>query len=381
MSGSIYLIQEGDRLLEMTGARYDSEERLQRLLAQYPNLLAGEQMNSSNPRQWLLIAREVDVPATEGGSTRWSVDHLFLDQDGIPTIVEVKRSTDSRIRREVVGQMLEYAANAVAYWPVEEVRSHFESTCQTQGLDPDQELLRFLGEETALDQFWLTVKTNLQAGRVRLVFVADEIPPELQRIVEFLNGQMDPAEVLAVEVRQFVAQGVQALVPRVVGQSAGAQQRKGAPTAPSRQWDEPTFLEHLSEQRGPSEVDVARRVLTWARSRELRVTWGKGKQDGTFNPVFVHERREIRFIQVWTDGSITIQFGSLMTRSPFDDEMLRRDLLKRLNEIDGISISEERIAGYPSIALTTLASEPVLELFLQAFDWVIQVIKQHTSTS
>jgi len=28
-----------------------------------------------------------------------------------------------------------------------------------------------------------------------MVFVADEIPSELQRIVEFLNGQMDLAEV------------------------------------------------------------------------------------------------------------------------------------------------------------------------------------------
>jgi len=40
-----------------------------------------------------------------------------LDQDAIPTIVEVKRSTDTRIRREVVGQMLGYAANAVVYCP------------------------------------------------------------------------------------------------------------------------------------------------------------------------------------------------------------------------------------------------------------------------
>ena len=28
-----------------------------------------------------------------------------------PTLVEVKRSSDTRIRREVVGQMLDYAAN------------------------------------------------------------------------------------------------------------------------------------------------------------------------------------------------------------------------------------------------------------------------------
>jgi hypothetical protein len=34
------------------------------------------------------------------------------------------------------------------------------------------------------DEFWATVEANLRAGRLRLVFLADAIPRELQRIVE-----------------------------------------------------------------------------------------------------------------------------------------------------------------------------------------------------
>jgi hypothetical protein len=86
-------------------------------------------MNVEAPRRWLLVSRELAVPAEEGGGGRWAVDHLFLDQDGVPTIVEVKRCSDSRIRREVVGQMLDYAANAVVYWPVEDIRARYEATC------------------------------------------------------------------------------------------------------------------------------------------------------------------------------------------------------------------------------------------------------------
>ncbi len=55
------------------------------------------------------------------------MDHLFVDQAGVPTIVEVKRSSDARIRREVVGQMLDYAANAVVYWNLDHLRAMFES--------------------------------------------------------------------------------------------------------------------------------------------------------------------------------------------------------------------------------------------------------------
>jgi hypothetical protein len=58
------------------------------------------------------------VPDSETGGGRWALYRLFIDQDGIFTIVEEKRSTDTRIRREVIGQMQDYAANAVAYWPI-----------------------------------------------------------------------------------------------------------------------------------------------------------------------------------------------------------------------------------------------------------------------
>src|ERR1035437_1834754 len=113
MAGSVFLIQ-GDDLVEMTERAYDSEDVLQTLVARYPNLLAREQVDPNEPRRWLLVTREAGIPDREGGGSRWSLDHLFLDQEGIPTLIEVKRSSDTRIRREVVGQMLDYAANAVS---------------------------------------------------------------------------------------------------------------------------------------------------------------------------------------------------------------------------------------------------------------------------
>ena len=111
--GGIYLIRDDGGLVEMTEQPYGTEELLQKLLADYPNFLAGDQIDRDVPRRWLLVSREVSLASEEDGAGRWSVDHLFLDQDAVPTIVEVKRSTDTRIRREVVGQMLDYAANAV----------------------------------------------------------------------------------------------------------------------------------------------------------------------------------------------------------------------------------------------------------------------------
>ncbi len=107
MSSGIFLIQDDGELVPMTEQDYDSEDLLQELLARYPDLLAGDQMNSQRPRRWLLVSREHGAPDREGGYDRWAVDHLFLDQDGVPTLVEVKRSTNTQLRREVVGQTAE----------------------------------------------------------------------------------------------------------------------------------------------------------------------------------------------------------------------------------------------------------------------------------
>lgn len=62
MNGVIYLNQDNEQLVEMTEQKYDSEELLQTLIAKYPNLLAGDQMDSEIPRRWLLISREAGLP-------------------------------------------------------------------------------------------------------------------------------------------------------------------------------------------------------------------------------------------------------------------------------------------------------------------------------
>ena len=45
MTAQIYLLGDDAKLLSMSEAPYDSESLLQELLANYPNLLAGEQMD------------------------------------------------------------------------------------------------------------------------------------------------------------------------------------------------------------------------------------------------------------------------------------------------------------------------------------------------
>jgi hypothetical protein len=381
MAGRIYALNGPNGLIPMEEAPYDSENVLQELLAKYPDLLAGEQIDSEEPRRWLLIRREMRVPAEEDGSGRWSLDHLFVDQDAIPTLIEVKRSSDTRIRREVVGQMLDYAANAVAYWPVEEFRSHFQRESEAAGVDPIEALARFLGPNANPDEFWQKAKTNLQAGRIRMVFVADEIPRELRRIVEFLNEQMDPAEILAVEIRQFVGSGIQTLVPRVIGQTAEAQRKKGAPRE-EHQWDEVTFFDEMKRRHGTDVSAVARKLYEHFRPIATRIWWGRGKVDGNLIPLFDDERGKQFLLAISTNGRMELQFGWMKSRAPFSDPALRKELLDKLNAVPRISLPADSVERFPRFDLRVLCNDQTYDGFLAAMDWAAhQIIDSRTSGS
>lgn len=318
MPEGIFLIQDNN-LVELSETPYDSEAVLQDLLARYPSLLAGAQFDSDRPRRWLLVKRELGIPAGDGLGARWSIDHLFLDQDAIPTLVEVKRSTDTRIRREVVGQMLDYAANAVAYWPAERLQAEFEATVRAAERDPNEVLEEYLGTETTPDQFWERAKINLQAGRLRLVFVADEIPPELRRIIEFLNQQMDTTEVLGVEIRHFSGASIRSLVPRVIGRTAEAERRK-RPSATGKQWDEAGFFQILALRSDGRETAIARRILEWALAQRLRIWWGKGTtDDASFYPMLDLGQRKQYTVAVRTGATSGIRAAPV----PRDDLSVR----------------------------------------------------------
>jgi hypothetical protein len=373
MPEGIFLIQPDKTLTELTEQPYDSEALLQGLLADYPDLLAGKQIDPGAPRRWLLVTREASVPDELGGAGRWSVDHLFLDQEGIPTLVEVKRSSDTRIRREVVGQMLDYAANGVVYWPVESIRTQFQARCAREGRDPAATLGAFLGPDQDAGAFWSAVDKNLQIGRVRLLFVADEIPAELRRIVEFLNRQMVETEVLAVEIRQFVGQDLRTLVPRVIGRTEGAVAIKER--RPGRQWDEASFFAALADREGAVAVAGARAVLEWGRRAGVDLWWGQGAQDGSF--VLWLKDGDVKhwFVSCWTSGSMEALF-QYMTSGPFADERLREALRQRLAQVEGYDIPPDTITRRPRLDLALLADERRQKALFAALDWELGEIRK-----
>lgn len=365
----VFLLDGEQRLTRLDEAPFDSEAVLQELLARFPDVLdatGGEQL------RLLLVTREAPVPDEPGGSGRWSVDHLFVDQKAVPTIVEVKRSTDTRIRREVVGQMLEYAANATAFWQPAELRRRFEKRCQEEGADANQTLLAFLecqdGPESAegrIELFWSEFSEHLQAARLRLIFVADAMPHELRRLVDFLNDRLGGIEVLGVEVRQFTGDGVKTVVSNVVGgKSAGA-----AGPLMQKKWDRESVLEDLVRQVGGDAEVAVRRIMAWAKPLYPSNNYGKGKTMGSWWPSARTNGVDYFPFVIYTNGSVEIPFQHLMRRPPFDALEIRGDFRRRLNLIPGAELPESSLEGRPSFPVTLTCLEEGWLRFKEAVSW------------
>jgi hypothetical protein len=381
MTDSIFLLQDDGSISHMDAIEYDAEVEIQRLLAQHPELIPGAQINPDDPRRWLFISREVGVPNEEYGNELWSLDHLLLDQDAIPTFVEVKRSANSQIRREVVGQMMDYAANATAYWPEHRIREFFDSRCEADLADPDELVRKLLtqDENVEVDEFWERVRTNLRAGKVRLLFVADRIPTELRRIVEFLNSQMDPAEVLAVELPQYLGseQKQKAIVPRVLGRTTGSDVKKGQ-TEPKIQWNEDLFFASFEKQNDSDALRITRSIYDWAQDSGSRIWWGSGKRYGSCVPTWEEGARSYYPFVLWTNGKVEIQLQHLHAVPDFDAESIREEFRTRLSAIDGIDIPISKRNGRPSFPVSTLKDNARLDEFYQVINWFIKVFRGDT---
>ena len=366
MSNGFFSISNDGRLVDVSEQAFATEDSLQGLIAMYPRLLSGDDESVDGTDEWLFVAREIGIPSEANQPDRWSLDHLFLDREGVPTLVEVKRSEDTRIRREVVGQFLDYAANASVFWPMETIRDSFFETCKTQSLDQGQVLSDFLGGNQDPETFWELVTTNLQAGRLRLVFLADQIPVELRRIIEFLNKQMDRTEVIGIEVKQYGGEGFRALTSRTVGRTSETIRRRNERGSP---WDEERFFGRIVSDGGNRDELIARKLLDWSRESGLRILWGRGRLYGSFYAILDYDGIAHHLFSVWTDSHVEIQFAILRTRPRFQSEESRMELLRLVNEMPSVELRPESIEGYPRFQFSELESEQNLDAFFNAINW------------
>lgn len=256
MATNLYMLN-GEKVRPMAETAYETEDDLQHIIELNPQLL----LPDSSSQQLYLVKREFQISEDDTGSNSFSLDHLFIRKDGVPVLCEVKRSSDTRIRREVIAQMFDYACRA-HLWNIADLRASFPKD----------------SPEHDSDEFWDRVAANLKAERLCLVFAADRIPDSLRQIIAFVNRSMPDIEAYGVEIRQFLSNGDTMLSSTVIGQKSIEEKKQSL----TYEWTADRMSSAILSNYSEAERVAFMEIQSYAARNNLDCTYGKGSKRGTF---------------------------------------------------------------------------------------------------
>lgn len=244
------LAETGSGVVPLEAVPFDDEGHLRDLLARFPELVLAGRGDGERRPVWT-IGREVPVPSG-------SIDVLLLDGDGGVWVVETKLAKSSEVKKQVVGQVLSYAAD-IATWTAEDLVARAsphlgdltERIDASLGVGRGQEVLERAAE-------------RLAAGDLTALVVVDELNTVLRRLVEFVN-RYALFELLALQVQVVTHAGARLFFPTVVGEVATPKAVKAS--------DGPGFADLIAAAT-PATQELERRLDALAAERRWRVKPG-----------------------------------------------------------------------------------------------------------
>lgn len=247
MTRSVLIRKQGEEPSLVPEDKIPLEAELHEALTKYPDLLPMQDLGFG---QTVVVGREASLASG-------SADLVLLDDRGQVALVEVKKEGNPDTRR-VVAQLLDYAGAMWGQTLPEFEASVLQPFLKEQGNDAVG-LSEFLtaafgavpGESDGLDPgldkspaIEAALAGRLETGRFALVVAAPQIPPGVERVLEYLNRQ--GLRLFAIEFSYFKKDGVEVLVPRI---AVAPTQVVGAPhTADTSEWDREAFLATMPQQ-------------------------------------------------------------------------------------------------------------------------------------
>jgi len=338
------------------------EDALQTLLEKHPEVIPGKQIapGSEEPPKFFLLRREMPVSG-------WSLDHLFVDQRGVLTLVEAKLIQNPESRRDVIGQIIEYAANAIELWAHGKLRQYATAYYGDRGSDLDSAMRESFGDDLDVDGFWAQVDENLADGKLRLIIASDQIRNEVRRMIEYLNTEMHRVEVLGLELKCYGHDDASmVLVPRIIGQTQASIDRRTITEKPVR-WTKERLAENIEAMPEGILKQRIKRVFDWAvthnrlsESSSKNFSLGIGMRDGGQG-----------FLWVYRDGTGYVG----LTKNRFGgNEEIGKTLLAAFVKLGLLSGDK----SYEQIRDGRYFAKPLDQLDQASFDAVLDVLDKYT---
>jgi len=241
--GSIVVRDASGEVRVLPSETFKYEEVLQNHIRDIPRLIPLEAVTEEEVLH-MTIGHE--WPAGTG-----SADVVLLGSDGVITIVETKLKRNPEARREVIAQILEYAAY-LSEWTIADIGRYAGDFFKTRNADDrfenksfDEALRIFLGDTEEIETFKSAVERNLRQGRIRLIVAVDEIGEQAQKIITFVNSY-SAFDLYLLQISSHTDQdGRQIFVPALYGYA-----RKVQTTRTRIEWDWDAYRSKLGWSDG-----------------------------------------------------------------------------------------------------------------------------------
>ena len=383
------------RLTRRPFQRDDIDEGwLQTLIHQHPDLLA---VGEIEPDYTPLIPIGREVPTNAG-----PIDNLYINPNGLITLVEAKLWKNPEARREVVGQVLDYA-NQLTRWTYDDLDARTRAATDSSLWDHVRQHAS-MGLDLDEDEFVDAVTRNLSRGRFLLLIVGDGIKESTEQLALYLQGTPNLRFTLAlVEMRMYDVPGSEDLlvVPSVVARTQeivhavvdlrdrshaidvmapdGPVPTSSASTYSRRVIEDEEFFGAIERELGPHGVVSAKAFLEAAAERDLIVDAkaasrmiklkdpnGSGKHFTLFG---IHKSGDL--IIGWLAGQ-TVDAGMSFEGSP------AQHYLSSITRLFGLVLTSDKGGVAPEFwrqKPSVIEAHSKIEAFLDALDALLDALR------
>ena len=328
---------------------YPNEDYLQKILYESPELIPFT--STGTPRDAkMLTMREFWMK----GSGR--TDLIVVHATGDISVIECKLATNPEVKREVIGQVLDYASNL---WGMSYEDFDRRSQKETKGVSLSDYFAELCGDEDFDGPaFVASVTDTLKAGRFGLIVAVDVLGPSLERITRYIESRSGEAlTIFVLEMQYHSTDGLEAITPLIANPVTGTKSSSSSYSSISFE----AFESHLSKIDDIEARHSALDLFEFTKQNSYNARRAKGAISYSID---VHGTRR-SLITLELEGTFWINVGNL--RPHIGDE-LADNFFDNLSEIDGFSelVSQSRGRRYMKVLLNSpLVNSSNREIFKQ----------------
>ena len=277
---------------------FPDEASLHRLISDNPQLLP----LAGSPRLTVL-GSEVRIGSGYA-------DILAVEASGRPTVIEVKLASNPEARKAIVSQVIAYAAFLRGFDIESLEQGPLRKHLADAKYDSILEAAQAQDQEGAVapDSFAPALQQYLDRGDFRLVLVLDDVSPELERTVAYLEAiTVQALTIDLITLTVYDVNGVQVALPQRISPDLSAASTLGDPIPDSppvtRSAGVDAFRASISEVTG-EDRGVFEKLITWAEQLaslpNVRLVSSEGAKHVTLRPLIMPDN--VGLVTIWNDN-------------------------------------------------------------------------------